>query len=408
MTRGFRKLLTAQLSVLLLMPALAVAGKGISKEALQELEEAGVNKYLGRFTPVSSEDVGDGWTKHSFDSEGGGGPICIDGSDYSVFTRKGQDKKKLLIFLQGGGACWQGLYRCNESTPSQEPPAGRQGIWDFENKDNPLARHNIVYMPYCDGSVFGGDNRVIDPDFDSASGVDGVRHHRGLRNLSAGMDVARKEFKRAKRIVISGSSAGGVGATAFAHPLVRFQWGNNLKSLAILNDAGPIVINLDAQDAMAARQSDWRFDQFYPASCTDCNAFAQQTPIIYWRLEHDNQVREAFYETDGDATNIGFASVNLPGFFDPLPPLVPPPAGLSQLQYRELILSEHGPINSAYPDRYRRFIVSGDDSHTALQSDLLYSQQVNGVFLHRWARDFVNNKKSWWDLVQDFVPLPDA
>jgi hypothetical protein len=395
------------LIALALLSGSALAGKprGINPEALEELSAAGVDKYLGQFAPVSSEDVGDGWVKHSFDPAGGEGPICIDGSTYSMFTRKGKDRKKLLIMLQGGGACWQGLYQCFESTAEVEPPFDRQGIWDFDNKDNPFARYSIAYLPYCDGSVFVGDNTVVDPDFDSENGVDGVREHRGLRNLSAGMDVARDRFKKMKKITVAGTSAGGVGATSFAPFLVRFLYGNKVKDFTVFNDAGPISANLDAQDAVAARADDWQFGQFYPASCTDCSAFGQPSALVKWRLDQDNVIREAFYETDADKTNIGFTSVNLPGFFDPLPPLIPAPSGLTQNQYRDLMLDVSGDIHDAHPDRYRRFIVSGDDSHTALQAELFYTQTAIGVPLYRWTRDFITRKKTWWDLIEDFVAV---
>ena len=218
--------------------------------------------------------------------------------------------------------------------------------------------------------------------------------------------MARATFKKVKRVTVAGSSAGGVGATAFAPFLVRFLYGNKMKRFTVFNDAGPIAISLDSQDAVAARVNDWRFDQFYPASCTDCSAFGQQTAITMWRLDNDNRIHEAFYETDADETNIGFASVNLPGFFNPLPPIIPFPTGLSQNQYRDLILDVHGVLNDAYPKRYKRFIVSGDSSHTALQTPLFYTQEVDGVRLNKWTKDFVRNKKSWVDLVEDFVAAP--
>jgi len=177
-------------------------------------------------------------------------------------------------------------------------------------------------------------------------------------------------------------------------------------------DAGPIVINLAAADAVAARAADWMFDQFYPASCTECSAEGQQTAIVEWRLDNDSTIREAFYETDGDSTNIGFASANLPGFFDPLPPIIPFPNGLSQTQYRDLILTEHGALNAAHPDRYKRFIVSGDSSHTALQSTRFYTFDADGVPLNEWTAEFVWNGEGdsqggiWIDIVEDFVPVP--
>ena len=67
----------------------ACPGFGLNFNALLELSAAGVDKYIGEFTPISSTDVGDGWTKHTFDPDGGNGPICIAGTPYSVFTRAG-------------------------------------------------------------------------------------------------------------------------------------------------------------------------------------------------------------------------------------------------------------------------------------------------------------------------------
>jgi hypothetical protein len=356
--------------------------KGLDPDAAQELSDAGVDKYLGQFTPMSSTDVGDGWTKHTFDTDGGNGPICIAGTPYSVFTNAG-NTDKLLVMLQGGGACWQDFYFCNILASDQEPPFPPVGIWDFDSKDNPFRNHSIVYMPYCDGSVFGGDNDVVDANFPFGP----VRFHRGLRNVSAGMDVAKATFPDARRITVAGSSAGGVGAVAFTPFLARFLYGNNPK-LTVFNDAGPIAVNLAAVGDILARASDWQFGQFYPASCTACSVLGQQTAIVEWRLDNDQTIREAFYETDGDAVN---------RFFSKVP---------TQAQYRALILTEHGALNAAHPDRYKRFIVSGDDSHTALQSPLFYSQVADGVPLNEWTEDFFRAKPFWVDIVEDFVPVP--
>ncbi len=71
-----------------------------------------------------------------------------------------------------------------------------------------------------------------------------------------------------------------------------------------------------------------------------------------------------------------------------------------------LIPTEHGALNAAHPDRYKRFIVSGDSSHTALQSPLFYGQDADGVLLNEWTDDFVSPRPFWVDIVEDFVPLP--
>ncbi|MEJ2604347.1 MAG: pectin acetylesterase-family hydrolase [Gammaproteobacteria bacterium] len=429
-----------------LMVCLAVASgtaladvPGLNGDALAELRAAGVDKYLG--TAQSADSDYGVWTKHDFDPQyvpdasypagvRPDGPVCIAGSPYSVFSRQG-DPKKLLIFQQGGGACWQNFYNCNVQAEAQFPPANGPfpGVFDPTMADNPFADYSVVYMPYCDGSTFGGDNDVNDPAWQAyLEGQLGLppgagpatRYHRGLRNVSAGMDVAATMFPRAKQITVMGHSAGGVGVAAFAPFLARFTFGNNTK-LTVYNDAGPIAVNLGTSPqaggpdipwlSVFARQNDWQFQNFYPQSCVDeglCNAFGQQTGIIHWRLANDSTIREAFYETDSDRTNRFFAQ----GDGTHMDPEV----------YRELILTEHGALNEAYPRRYKRFIVSGDDTHGGIQVTaptpnfpfaqpfLFYTQEANGTPLTYWASEFVRigqrqSQFGWKDIVEDYVPV---
>jgi hypothetical protein len=432
----FSKGWTLSLAVLLLASGTASADvSGLNAKALDELRDAGVDKYLG--TSVSAQSKHGDWTKHAFDPQyapdpsydsgvRADGPVCIAGTDYSVFTRKG-DPKKLLIFLQGGGACWQGFYNCNVLGDAQSPPeeGPYPGVFDPTSADNPFADYSVVYMPYCDGSTFGGDNDVNDPDFPFGD----TRYHRGLRNVSAGMDVAKEMFPRAKQITVMGHSAGGVGVAAFAPFLTRFTFGNNTK-LTVYNDAGPIAVNLGTGSppgngtfpfgcfdvpclSVVARAFDWQFQQFYPESCVAdglCSAFGQQTGIIHWRLQNDSTIREGFYETDSDATNRFFAQ----GDGSRMDPEV----------YRELILTEHGALNEAFPKRYKRFIVSGDDTHGAIQATapspsfpfpqpfLFYTQEANGTSLSYWAAELVRigqrqSKFGWKDIVEDYEPVPN-
>jgi hypothetical protein len=395
MKLGSRK--AAQVAVVgLLVGAVGLIGArcelGLSPQAYLELHAAGVDKYLGQFTPAVSEELGGGWTKHTFDPDGGDGPLCIAGTPFTAFT-KPANPSRVMIFLQGGGACWQDFYFCNILADAAPPPlAGpHSGIWvdSFDTGsgvvDNPLADWSVVYASYCDGSVFGGDNDVVDPSFPFGP----VRHHRGLRNLSAVMDLAKAEFPHASRVLVAGTSAGGVGSAAFAPFLARFEYGNTVQ-LLVFNDAGPVVVNTDETAAIQARANDWQFGQFYPASCTDCDVEGQAiTEIIKWRLANDGSVREAFYSTDGDATARFF--LNVP----------------TQEQYRELMLAEQDLIHDAYPNRYRRFIRSGSVEHTALQLPSFYLGEANGVPLHEWTGDFLVPVRPFWvDLVEDFVPAP--
>jgi hypothetical protein len=44
-----------------------------------------------------------------------------------------------------------------------------------------------MFVSYCEGSVCSGDNDVAGPNFPFGP----VRFHRGLRNISAAMDLAK-------------------------------------------------------------------------------------------------------------------------------------------------------------------------------------------------------------------------
>lgn len=360
------------------------ATAGLKPGTYANLLQSGVPKYLGQFTPASSTAIGDGWMRHDFDTDGGNGPICIAGTPYSIFTRAA-DPDKLLVMEQGGGVCWQDFYNCNIVVGNNPLPPFPQvdgaGIWNRSNPGNPFADYSVVYLPYCDGGVFSGDNDVVDPSFPFGP----VRFHRGLRNQSAGLDLAKSLFPGATKITVAGSSAGGVGAAVFAPFLVRFEYGNWV-DLTVFNDAGPVAINLDLSQANAveARSSDWQFGQFYPSSCPKCDELSHWTDLIHWRLKNDRSIREAIYETDGDLTNRFFLA------------LLGDPAA-----WRDLIITEHGLLNEAYPDRYKRFFVAGDTTHTALQTGRFYTYSANGVPLNQWTADFLDNAVGWIDIVEE-------
>ncbi|MEO2169218.1 MAG: pectin acetylesterase-family hydrolase [bacterium] len=72
---------------------------------------------------------------------------------------------------------------------------------DITRDENPFRDFDIIYVPYCDGSVFIGD-RIVDYDGEQT-------YHHGLRNLSVGVDAMLANFPNPSRIVVAGSSAGG-------------------------------------------------------------------------------------------------------------------------------------------------------------------------------------------------------
>ncbi len=380
--------------------------RGLNRRAKKELIEAGLPKYVGQFEPaVGPEDVGGGWDRYTFDTEGGDGPICISGSPLTVFHQP-LDRKKLLIVLDGGGACAQNFYQCSPFA-DEDAPAG--GIFDdgFETIENPFADWSKIFVSYCDGSIFSGDNEVVDSNWPFG----GIRYHRGVRNLTAALDLAHDLNPKAKKVLLSGISAGGYGVASYAPSLYRFIFPRSAK-LYVLNDSGPSISN-----PLVPFDEAWQASQFFPESCTECSLTNPEGDGAYveWTLQNDRGYKGALYSTDGDAVIRGFTFIP------------------TQEQYRARLLDVQDPLNEEFPKRYRRFIRSGSEAHTALGFFGFYLFEADGVPLFEWVDAFVRGNHgdddddddddgddddgdddddddddgtAWVDIVEDFVPVP--
>lgn len=154
--------------------------------------------------------------------------ICLYGSDYSFFVRPDDTAtNNLLVYFQGGGACWDGLtcgsigefasfYEVNENTIDYY--ASGVGIFDFENPDNPLADYNVVFLPYCTGDIHSGDSEItFDVPEEAGADFDEIDvYFKGHHNSQLVLDWVYENFTEPEQIVVSGCSAGGYGAVSQA------------------------------------------------------------------------------------------------------------------------------------------------------------------------------------------------
>lgn len=338
---------------------------GFDPAARQELLDQGVGKYLGQFSP-SKVDRYSEYDIYTYDPDPHG-PICLQGGPYRVSVQDhGSDD--LLIFLQGGGACWTGNCAANtEANAGIYPLAWTDG----NARDNPLGSYNIVFLAYCDGSVFTGDGEVPDPDNGAPNGI---RYQHGLENLSAGLDLARKLYPNPKKIVLAGISAGGYG-TIMGTAVTRLEYPHT--RLYVINDAG---VGLATPEVFAAATKEWRVLQFVPRSCKGCDQ-GQFTPLIAWGLQHDPTLKVGAFSAYEDAI-IGGAYL-----------------GLSGPDFKALLLRETGKVHDAYPKRFERFFIEGV-AHTSLMAGF-YTVQVDGVTLPEWTRRMINDQPGWNDLLEN-------
>lgn len=149
----------------------------------------------------------------------GGDTLCARGAPYTFFTRAG-DPDKLLIYFQGGGACWNaetcssnaGMF--DDSVLGDEIYAFSTGIFNpAAGGENPFADYSAVFVPYCTGDLHTGSSTVT---YD-----DQTIYHNGYANATAALDWAFANLRSPAEVVVSGCSAGSYASIYYAPTIAR-------------------------------------------------------------------------------------------------------------------------------------------------------------------------------------------
>lgn len=170
-------------------------------------------------------------------------PTCMDGSKTGLGLNRALGEsgaKKVLFFMQGGGACFDGqtcaiadklLSSDHHDARDFTAWSKKEGVSNVMNRlraDNPFHDWNLVMIPYCSGDVFAGDNR---------SGFQG-RPQIGHENVAAYLSHLASTFFDAAEVVIAGTSAGGYGA---AYNFVPFQKAFPWLDVTVIDDSAPAL-----------------------------------------------------------------------------------------------------------------------------------------------------------------------
>lgn len=168
------------------------------------------------------------------------GMECRDGSATGFGIRFQEGAENLVIYLEGGGACF------NEATCATNPSSfsstdfqtleaqrGNAGLFDT-TEDNPIGDWNAIYVPYCTGDVHGGSNPgTLVPDV-------GVQQFVGHINVERVLDVVEPVVGDPTKVLLTGASAGGFGTLVnFAQVAERFDASQSY----LVNDSGPIFFD---------------------------------------------------------------------------------------------------------------------------------------------------------------------
>ena len=252
---------------------------------------------LGPIAPGQGTDIAGapGWKWIPFNDA-----WCTDMLAPGVFTRSPTGLavswgtgKDLVIYLQGGGACWDfitcgGAASLVTGTPTASTgPFGPNqfaadiyarypNAWVRRDKmPTAIATATVVFVPYCTGDVHTGDRVTT-----YASTIPGLPaitwHHLGhanleafLRRLAPGVALGAGD-----RLVVAGSSAGGFGALA-NYPTIRARW-PSAKAYLVDDSGPPLAGDAIPPASRAAWYASWNMAAALGSFCPECSGDLSQ------------------------------------------------------------------------------------------------------------------------------------
>ncbi|WP_430472539.1 pectin acetylesterase-family hydrolase [Zestomonas insulae] len=157
------------------------------------------------------------------------GAVCGNGSPYKFFVNRVPNTSNTIIYLEGGGACWDSascsgqagirgarnadgipddyMSLLNPGASLVSPLVVRLHPWTRVKTQN----WNMVYVPYCTGDIYSGDKVAIYSAADPQQ-APLVWQHNGLRNMRAVVSWLKDNLQRPAQLLTTGCSAGGAGS----------------------------------------------------------------------------------------------------------------------------------------------------------------------------------------------------
>jgi len=303
------------------------------------------------------------------------GTKCIDGTPAGFSVNYNPASTKLLVYLEGGGACFNGYCDSLFSRGPNQPSSG--GIFDRANAANPVSDWSWVYVPYCSGDVYAGDAETM------LGGK--MRQFHGYANITAFLERWVPSFP-ADKVVLSGSSAGGFGASVnFAQAQRAF----GTTPVVLLDDSGPPLSEAVFPPCLQTLwRTVWGFDKTLLAECgSDCS---NPDKFISDTFEHMRRefptMHGGVFSSVADQTIRAFAGYGWAGGYNvcgEIPTAVTATVyqqGLDELRTR---LSSGAGMGTYY--------IAGS-THTILRSSSFYTTTVGSTTVPQWISTTISGE----------------
>ena len=341
----------------------------------------------GPAAPPFIPDISENWTPiypadlyPDFEFEGLS-PACSNGigteSDEFFFFVKAGNVNNLVVYFQGGGACWDPLtcliYKpfSPDVTLDDNPENGR-GMFDLQDPDNPFRDWSFVFVPYCTGDIHWGAN---DKEY-TYSGITRTIQHRGFVNFQVVLKYITETFAKPHKIFVTGSSAGAYGALG-GFPWIKEAYPKSQVSL--LGDAGmgvsPPEYTQLSRPNWNTQIAPWLFDtsDSYPT-----------VPEIWNRVaEYYPHSKIAEFTNAFDGTQIAFYGLMFLTIGIPSPPDV-------QMDWHTQMWE--GVDYKSLSPNYRYYVAEGE-RHTILGTSHFYTESsAEGILFLDWLTAMIMNQ----------------
>ena len=323
---------------------------------------------LGQTTyTVTAASLPVGWTA----IVPGGNTTCGNGSPFQFFVHPVTSSRKLIIYFQAGGACWD-AQTCDDESLAYDKSIDYaefqtyRGIFDFANPENPVADYNWVFIPYCTADVHTGSRRETYTD---VLGFQKTMEHQGYLNARSVLNWIEQNYPDPERIVVTGSSAGALGSIFFAEPIMSHyadvpvvQLGDGYAGIMPNDWNGLQVWGTRANEPLALRQ-----------------ALAFATPADYAQQLYASSAQAlpqrtlAQFTTAADIFQIGYYAL----------------AGGDSRKWPDLMWQSIDALQ--HEPNFRSYVADGAD-HTILPFDRFYTTSTNGVRFRDWFTSLINDQ----------------
>jgi hypothetical protein len=307
---------------------------------------------------------------------------CRDGSPSGLGLSLNPASTKVMIFLEGGGACFDSLTcLANPANAASQKAAKTVGVFDRTNAANPVKDWNFVYMPYCTGDTFMGTN-----DNGMITGVAGPLHFMGRPNMEKFLNRIVPTFPNATQVLLTGISAGGFGAASNSYLVQRAF---NTVPVTMIDDSGPPMSSKYIPPCLQEKwRTTWGLDGSILADCgTACpnkNDYTLDYTKFVLKLAdaRGGTTKNGLLDSNDDGVItafFGYGQNNCTGSLTTPVPAAMYDAGL--LEFRDIVKGITPNFGTYYP---------AGPTHTWLESATFFTEAEGGVKLVDWFTAIVN------------------